>query len=300
MKKSQLHPGSTRKPGHARPAETATVIVDDRERASKLDEAIGRICGVRPQIQRLQLGDVLIRSRILIERKAIEDFEASVIDGRLFRQIEGLQKQPFETVLILEGDPAGGSTRRLSPSAFRGALLSVSLDWRVPILRSRCVDDTARWIQAILRRGAARQEPPDWRWVTPTGQRREVRFRPVKKTLSPANLRHRQCLDMLRQISGLGRVRAEILLDRFGSISGIIEASKMDLSSVQGIGHRLAGQIHEILHEPHRSGAALEKSHGGAGAPTTAPELFAADFDIGSTDSPEAEISSPVAHGKTR
>ncbi|MBI3735674.1 Hef nuclease, partial [Candidatus Sumerlaeota bacterium] len=128
------------------------VVLDDRERASGLGSALAKILGRAPKIERLSAGDILVARRYLIERKTTEDFAASVLDGRLFNQIAQMREQRFEPVLILEGEFKPGEAQRLSPGALRGAILSVALDWRVPIVRSRGIADTALWIQSLLRR----------------------------------------------------------------------------------------------------------------------------------------------------
>ena len=231
--------------------EPPSVILDDRERASGLDRAIEEICGLAPRIERLEVGDILIRSRVLIERKAVADFVASIVDGRLFDQVSRLRAEPFEPMIILEGDFTADASGEFAPAALRGAMLSLSLDWHLPVLRSRSVNDTARWICALLRRRETRQESPDWRWVSPTGRRRpqkDIRLRPARKTIPPAVRRTRQRIQMLSQIEGVGVMKAESLLDRFQSLSAIFSASRQELVSVPGIGRRLAEVIHEALH----------------------------------------------------
>ena len=227
------------------------MVVDDRERPSGLIEAIGRVCGVEPQVERFGWGDVLIHGRVLIERKTVSDFAASLLDGRLFSQTAGLRSQPYETLLVLEGEMTASACGKLSPAALRAAMLSLSLDWRLPILRSRDVEDTARWIRAILRRRWARADPPDWRWVTPTGQRRPERRlwrRPRRERLPPDELRRREAIRMLAQISGIGEQKARRLLDHFGSVAAVAEASLSEMARVDGIGARLAETVFEALH----------------------------------------------------
>lgn len=227
------------------------VVIDDRERASKLDEAIRRICGVEPSVERLQIGDVLVSSRILIERKAVADFSASIVDGRLFDQVSRLSAAQFQPILILEGEMTGKACGGLGASALRGAILSVTLDWHVPVLRSRSIEDTARWIHAMLLRGEKFIDAPDWRWVTPEGRRRpreEVQLRPRRKQVTAAQSRRSQEVAILSQIDGLGAARAGILLDRFNTVAAILAASPGELATVPGVGRILAANIHAVLH----------------------------------------------------
>ena len=49
-------------------------------------------------------------------------------------------------------------------------------------------------------------------------------------------------------IPGVGPKRRRMLLERFGSVAGIREASFEDLAALPGIGERRARQIRERLH----------------------------------------------------
>jgi hypothetical protein len=64
------------------------VIVDDREGRSGLAAAIAAR-GRDVTVARLDVGDVAIGDRVLVERKSIADFVASVVDRRLFDQAYG-------------------------------------------------------------------------------------------------------------------------------------------------------------------------------------------------------------------
>jgi ERCC4-type nuclease len=225
------------------------IILDDRERASGLHEELARLMGRPPRIQRLEVGDVLIRSRVLIERKAAADFEASILDGRLFAQARALVAQPFDPLIIVEG-AFNREHARLTGSALRGALLTLSLDWRLPVLRSASLADTALWIRELAGRGRARREPPDWRAVSPSGSRRPAaaRLSAPRKPPVPADLRQRrQTQAILAAIEGVGPVRAEALAREFGSLAGVIAAGHDALASVPGVGTRLAARIRLAL-----------------------------------------------------
>lgn len=241
-----------RAPRWARDGNIHPLILDDRERASNLDKAIRRVCGAEPRIERLELGDILVRSRILIERKTANDLASSVLDGRLFRQISGLRASPFEPLVILEGEMDDQTSEHFAPEAFRGALLSICLDWRVPVIASKSVEDTAHWILALLNRLESGQDAPDWRWVTPTGQRvprDQMQSRPVRRAVPSSFQRRKTSLEMLSRIPGIGPTKAEFLLDHFKTLAGVIAASKEELTSVRGLSHVSAAQIREAFHD---------------------------------------------------
>lgn len=225
------------------------VVLDDRERASGLDERLKRLLGQPPQIRRLEVGDILIRGRILVERKTAADFEASMVDGRLFAQAEALIQQPFDPLIVIEGT-FRREANRLSGAALRQALLSLVMDWRLPLVRSASVDDTALWVQALLSGRRRRTEPPDWHRVTPGGARRPGSARPRTPRKQPvsAGLRARQqTRAILGAIEGVGPARAQALTETFGSLAAVLAAGHDELARVPGVGTRLAAQIRQAL-----------------------------------------------------
>ena len=61
-----------------------TVIADDREIKSEVIHFLLEMKNVSVAIKRLSLGDYLVDNRLLFERKTLNDFALSIIDGRLF------------------------------------------------------------------------------------------------------------------------------------------------------------------------------------------------------------------------
>lgn len=88
------------------------MVADDRESAGGLlDRLRAQTNDFRLEVQRLEFGDFEIGQHIVVERRRVADFAASVIDGRLFRLAAGLAGGGRPGVLILEGHgelPPGG------------------------------------------------------------------------------------------------------------------------------------------------------------------------------------------------
>ena len=82
------------------------VQVDHSEGDAVLLKLI-RECGAFDvQMVRLAAGDYLIDDEILVERKTMADFSASLIDGRLFPQAFRLAHSPHRSMVLIEGPPA--------------------------------------------------------------------------------------------------------------------------------------------------------------------------------------------------
>ncbi len=100
------------------------LLMDDRERNAELSARL-QAKGVRVQVARLSVGDFVLSKRVCVERKTSVDFEASLLDGRLFEQAAKLKTHFEKPVVCVVGKPSG----RLSSGSFRGALLSLYLDY---------------------------------------------------------------------------------------------------------------------------------------------------------------------------
>ncbi len=207
---------------HGQPVD---IVADDRERASGVIAFLSSIPEISVRIERLPAGDYLADRRILFERKTMQDFAVSIVDGRLFKQMLVLAKSKFRSVLILEGggkDAEGLGVRR---EALQGALVTISLIFNIPILRSTAPEETARLIVY-----AARQV----QFFSHAVYRRPG-YRPKGKI-------GRQ-IYLLQGLPGVGHERALRLLEKFGSVEAVICAGRKELLTVEGVGAKTADRI---------------------------------------------------------
>ena len=83
----------------------------------------------------LDTGDYLIDDKVLVERKTISDFVASLVERRLFPQTARLADSRYRSVLMIEG-PRPPSMPDVHPHAVEGAIVSLAAMWRLPVLHS--------------------------------------------------------------------------------------------------------------------------------------------------------------------
>lgn len=100
------------------------IQVDHSEREAPLLELLRQSSTFDVRISRLTVGDYLINDEILIERKTIVDFAASLVDGRLFPQAARLARDGHRTLILIEGprgiDARCASARRSRRTRFSG------------------------------------------------------------------------------------------------------------------------------------------------------------------------------------
>lgn len=202
-----------------------TVKADDRERKSEVIKYLLDMKNVTVDVTRLSIGDYLADNRLIFERKTLNDFAISIIDGRLFTQAIRLTASNHRGILILEGTGKDLSETGVRREAMQGALITVSLILGIPVLRSMNPSETANLIIY-----AARQIKSVAKGIL------------YRHGYQPKDKRKRQIF-ILQGLPGVGTERAKRLLDTFGSIEAVITAGSEELQSVDGIGKNIAEKI---------------------------------------------------------
>ena len=182
----------------------AKIFVDSREREmAKLLESLG----LEVTVKNLEVGDYVVSDRVAIERKTAQDFVASIIDPQrnLFRQIADLARTYDRPVLILEGRDL--YTTQMNAGSIRGAMISVAVDYGVPIIPTEDRDETAAVIALLAHR-----------------EMREGREPKVHGHKTARTLKEQQEY-LISAISSVGPTVAKNLLKHFGSVEKIMTAS---------------------------------------------------------------------------
>jgi Fanconi anemia group M protein len=199
-----------------------SITIDHREKTSHLPELLAGE-GVVLSYETLKAGDYRVNDQILIERKTADDFALSMLSGRLFRQCSRMRASGLVCLIIVEGD-LFGTRHEISAEALQGALLSVMTRWQIPVYR---VSDKKETAQAIVRVGLQNMKA-------------ETNFAVWQK--SGRKSRNSQVY-LLRSLPSVGPQLALRLLQAFGSIAKIIQASEKELASVEGIGKKKAEKL---------------------------------------------------------
>ena len=183
-------------------------------------------------VTRLKLGDYLVDSRLLFERKTLPDLITAIVSGRLFTQALRLAATHLRPAMILEGTGRELLESGMRWEAIQGALVTVTLTFGIPLLRTRTPEETVRTMLY-----AAQQ-----RQAYAMGALPRPGYRPRGKQA-------RQ-LFILQGLPGVGPGRARWLLARFGSVERIVHAGTEELRLVHGIGKGVAEKIRWALEEP--------------------------------------------------
>ena len=127
-----------------------TVIVDYREKNSLVPSHLISQ-GLDIQFQNLNVADYLL-GKIAIERKSISDLKSSIINKRINSQLLEL-KQYEKPILLIEGISHEDLYENIiNENALRGFLLSVALDYQVPLIFTQSEEDSARYIAILAKK----------------------------------------------------------------------------------------------------------------------------------------------------
>ena len=205
-----------------------SIVVDDREVPSGLPDLVAGLW-TPTYVARLDVADVRIGPDVLVERKTVDDFVASLEDGRLFEQASAMDRIANRPLVVIEGSDALPASGLPAPS-LRGILLALTLGFRVPVLRTYSIDETAMLLVQAARRETRRFTDVPKAWRAPRAAR--------------------VALDVLGAIPSIGDERARRLIERFGSARRVVDASERELRSVDGIGRTIARRIRRLGEEP--------------------------------------------------
>ena len=202
------------------------IIADFREVPSKLPEILEEH-GANVKRSQLKTGDYIINNEIIIERKSREDFILSIIQGRLFSQCAKMKKTDKHIILLIEGNPYN-TKHDIDRQAIKGAILSVSLCWQIPIIYSTDVNDSAHTMIMAAR------------------QLLKENYSHFKSPRNSKNF-NKKAIYFLQGLPAVGPVLAKALLEKFDTIENVILADEEELLEIEGLGKKKAKLIREFL-----------------------------------------------------
>jgi ERCC4-type nuclease len=211
------------------------IVCDTRERVSQINQELKNLSNdsfeVDVLIEQLTLGDYQLSNEVLIERKTIADLESSIIDGRIFSQLDSLSEKVSKPGLIIEGFiNFSDNDNRINNKSLIGLITSIGLNYRIPIFFTRNQKETALFLYVIAKREQF-------------GVKTEIKHRFSKNKMSFSD----QQLFILESFPDIGPTLAKSLLKKFKNIKGIANASVKELQEVEKMGPKKAEKMHYLF-----------------------------------------------------
>ena len=238
--------------------EKPLIVIDNRETNSTLPSLI-KLNGHDVKFEQLKVGDIRISDRVLIERKTSRDFIDSIIDGRILRQSKKLFSSAERPLLIVESM----ETDRIHPNAVMGAMAWITIDLGLPVLMTKGIEETARFVSVV-----AKREAKIFELLISKSKQRQLNLEDlaIKAAISEINsmiqeediqsplyqkwqnqvINNREKL--LANLPGIGPKAANNIMKKCGDIMGLCLMTLEEISSIDGVSSIQAIELYKFLH----------------------------------------------------
>lgn len=203
------------------------IVVDERERKSGIPDLL-RSVGLNLEMKTLAVGDYIVAPETVVERKSIRDLISSIFDGRLFDQCSRLKEHFQFPVVLMEGDVDEIEEITDNPLVFYGAISTVVLDFKIPVIPTPSASHTAKLLVSMC-------------------SRKDHVGGPFLKKIKKSGDLQKQQLSSLCSLPGIGEKLAIRTLEKFGTPLNAFNATLADLAKVEGLGKARAKRIKDVL-----------------------------------------------------
>lgn len=202
------------------------IVCDNRETSSPVVRNLSLI-GINLKLEQLAVADYIISNRVGIERKASQDFNDSLKDGRLFNELIELKNNFERPILILEGDPFLNSN--INENALYGAITSIILNLGIMIYKTKNSTETAMFLYQLAKK------------------EQSVSKSNIKLRFDKAPIDFSHLLEyIVAGIPGVNSLRAKNLLRELKTLKNIVNSDIGELMKVENIGKKIAQDIYKI------------------------------------------------------
>ena len=201
------------------------IIVDNREKNSLVIANLLAL-NIKLEFQQLEIADYII-GNTAIERKTISDLISSMLNKRIFSQLENLKQYPNPLLIIENYQNLDLSETKLNENAIRGLLLSISIDHKIPIIFSKDEKETALFLSLLAKK-----------------KKTEISLRAKIKISDSKKLQF-----ILEGFPSIGPKTAKKLLNKYKTIKSIINAPENEIRLLLG---KKADKFLELLNKIYR------------------------------------------------
>ena len=204
----------------------------------------------KENVRQLDVADIWIgegEMGLVIERKSIRDLEASILDGRfkeqLGRMLSYCQTHKTQPMYILEG-PLNSSTGRLQTKAIMKFINRLIFHYQIPVQQTSCIQETAQLVRALIEQWA--ENPKNLQRATELIKVTDGIH--VRKKANASDFKYFG-ICCLAQCPGVSVKMGEVLITKFGSLKGVMDAHVKDIEDLKVVARKIGPVVSKRLKE---------------------------------------------------
>lgn len=220
----------------------ARIVVDERERNSGIPDLL-RMAGAVIDFAQLKVGDYIVSPEIAVERKTVRDLISSIYDGRLFLQCSDLVKHYQKPLLVVQGNIAELAE---IPENVKDREAKRFAE-RIPLAYDALATVATEFRIPIIHTPSADQTVQLLVTLVNNSLREGKATGPLLRKIKKENPVYIQQLSVLSSVPGVGEKLAARMLDKFHTPKRALNASAAELSTIPGFGLSRAERVRKIL-----------------------------------------------------
>ena len=204
----------------------------------------------KENVRQLDVGDIWIgegEMGLVIERKSIRDLESSILDGRYKEQrgriLSYCQTHKTQPMYILEG-PLNSSTGRLQTKAILKFINRLIFHYQIPVQQTSGTQETAQLVRALMEQWA--ENPKNLQRATELIKVTDGIH--VRKKANASDFKYFG-ICCLAQCPGVSVKMGEVLITKFGSLKGVMDAHVKDIEDLKVVARKIGPVVSKRLKE---------------------------------------------------
>ncbi|AFU59305.1 MAG: ERCC4 domain-containing protein [Nitrososphaera sp.] len=221
------------------------IVVDEREKNSGIPELL-KNAGAVIDFAQLKVGDYIVSPETAVERKTVRDLISSIYDGRLFVQCSDLVKHYQKPLLVVQGNIA-----ELTEIPEDAEDMDVKkLAERMPLAYDALATVATEFRIPIIHTPSADQTAQLLVTLVNKSLQEGKATGPLLRKIKKENPVYIQQLSVLSSVPGVGEKLAARMLEKFHTPKRALNASVAELATIPGFGLARAERVRKVLDSP--------------------------------------------------
>lgn len=231
------------------------VVADERERNSRIPDLL-RNAGASVDIAQLQVGDYVVSPEEVVERKTVRDLISSIYDGRLYIQCSQLVKHYQKPVIVVQGNIADLAEIPAEVDVDRATRLAD----RVSLAYEAIAAIIMEFRIPVVHTPSAEYTTQLLLTLAKRSLKEGKATGPLLRKIKKENPVYVQQLSVLSSIPGIGDKLAVRLLQKFHTPTRALNASAAELATISGFGLARAERVRRILDSGNSSREIIQRT----------------------------------------